>query len=158
MSELYILYDNDGKYVGSHYDIGPPGGYEGFASGYRKLSYQEIDSIHANYKMFIYNELTLRKLREIFLSVSTSIFEIDGVTKLSVSVKAAEDSEDTSDLIGTDIEVTINDQKVNIPFGNMILLNPDHPGTYVITLSDKRCYAKKSKYVVAVLDQIKEGQ
>jgi len=66
------------------------------------------------------------------------------------------DSGDTSDLIGTQIEVTINDQKINIPFGEMILLNPEHPGTYSITLSDNRFYSEKSKYVVAVVDQIEE--
>lgn len=156
MSELYILYDNTGKYVGSHYDIGPPGGFESWAAGYRKLSYAEIDSINSLYNRYIYNETELRKLREIHLGVNTSIFEIDGESRISVTLKAAEDTGDTSDLIGTDIEVTINDQKINIPFGEMILLNPEHPGTYIIQLTDSRFYAQKSKYVVAVVDQIKE--
>ena len=156
MSELYILYDNDGKYVGSHYDIGPPGGFESWAAGYRKLTYPEINSINAFYNRYIYNEQTLRKLREIHLGVNTSILEIDGESRISVTLKAAEDSGDTSDLIGTEIEITINDQKINIPFGEMILLNPEHPGTYIIQLTDNRFYAQKSKYVVAVVDQIKE--
>jgi hypothetical protein len=156
MSELYILYDNTGKYVGSHYDVGPPGGFESWAAGYRKLTYPEINSINAFYNRYIYNEGALRKLREIHLGVNTSLLEIDGETKVSVTLKAAEDSGDTSDLIGTEIEVTINSQKINIPFGEMILLNPEHPGTYSITLSDNRFYSEKSKYVVAVVDQIEE--
>jgi len=157
MSELYILYDNTGKYVGSHYDIGPPGGFESWASGYKKLTYAEINSINSLYNRYIYNEPQLRKLREIHLGVNTSVFEIDGESRISVVVKASEDTGDTSDLIGTNIEITINDQIINVPFGEMILLNPEYPGTYVIQLTDNRFYAQKNKYVVAVVDQIKES-
>lgn len=157
MSELYILYDNTGKYVGSHYDIGPPGGFESWASGYRKLTYEEINSINSLYNRYIYNEPQLRKLREVHLGVNTSVFEIDGESRISVTLKAAEDSGDISDLIGTDIEITINDQVINVPFGEMLLLNPEYPGTYIIQLTDNRFYAQKNKYVVAVVDQIKES-
>ena len=157
MSELYILYDNTGKYIGSHYDVGPPGGFESWASGYRKLTYAEIDSINSLYNRYIYNEPELRKLREIHLGVNTSVFEIDGESRISVTLKAAEDSGDISDLIGTNIEITINDQVINVPFGEMLLLNPEYPGTYIIQLTDNRFYAQKNKYVVAVVDQIKES-
>ena len=156
MSDLYILYDTNGKYVGSHYDLGPPGGYSSYAAGYRKLTYDEINSINSKFTRYIYNEPQLRETREIHLGVNTSVFEIDGESRLSVCLKAAEDSEDLSDLIGTDIEVTINDRVINIPFGEMILLNPEHPGTYIIQLTDSRFYAQKSKYVVAVVDKIEE--
>lgn len=157
MSELYILYDNTGKYVGSHYDIGPPGGFESWASGYRKLTYEEINSINSLYNRYIYNEPELRKLREVHLGVNTSVFEIDGESRVSVTIKASEDTGDISDLIGTDIEITINDQVINLPFGEMLLLNPEYPGTYIIQLTDNRFYAQKNKYVVAVVDQIKES-
>jgi hypothetical protein len=157
MSELYILYDNTGKYVGSHYDLGPPKRFESWAAGYRKLSYPEINSIGSFYNRYIYNEPEIRKLREIYLAVNTSLFEIGGDSRLSVTLKAAEDSEDVSDLIGVDIKVTINDQNINIPFGEMILLNPEYPGTYIIELTDNRFYAQKSKFVVAVVDQIIES-
>ena len=158
MSELYILYDNDGKYVGSHYDIGPPGGFESYASGYRKLTYPEINSINAFYNRYVYNEPELRKLREIHLGVNTSIFEIDGESRISVTLKYAEDDTETSDLTGTQIEITINGQKINAVFGEMILLNPEHTGTYTITLTDNRFFAQKSKYIVSVIDQIAEDQ
>jgi hypothetical protein len=157
MSELYILYDNTGKYVGSHYDIGPPGGFESWASGYRKLTYEEINSINSLYNRYIYNEPELRKLREVHLGVNTSVFEIDGESRVSVTIKASEDTGDISDLIGTDIEITINGQVINLPFGEMLLLNPEYPGTYIIQLTDNRFYAQKNKYVVAVVDQIKES-
>jgi len=158
MADLYILYDTNGKYIGSKYDNGPPGGYESYAAGYRKLTYEEINSMHNEYESYVYNQPKLKKLKEIHLGVSTRIFEIDGETKLSVFVKALHNdtSEDTKMFLGEPVEITINDQKVMIPFGDMILLNPEYPGTYVISLSDDRFYSKSNKYTVSVINQIQE--
>ena len=158
MSELYILYDSNGKFVGSTYDDGPPSNFDSYAAGYRKLTYAEINSMHNEYQRYIYNEETLRKVPEIHLGVSTTIFEIDGETKLSVFVKAIHNdkSAETQALYGEPIEVTINDQKVTIPFGDMLLLNPEHPGTYVVVLSDPRFYSQTNKYIVSVIDKVQE--
>lgn len=158
MPELYILHDENGKYVGEHYDIGPPIGFEPYAAGYRKLSYDEINSTHYEFKKYIYNESELRKMKEIHLGVSTEIFEIDGVSQISVFVKALHENTaaEIAELIGFSVEVKINDEVVQIPFGDMILLNPEHPGIYTVVLTDTRFYSKKNKYTINVIDQIIE--
>ena len=158
MPELYILHDKYGKYIGEHYDIGPPVGFEPYAAGYRKLSYDEINSTHYEFKKYIYNEPTLRKMKEIHLGVSTEIFEIDGTSQISVFVKALHESTaaQIAELVGVSVEVKINDQVVMIPFGDMILLNPEHPGIYTVELIDTKFYSKKNKYTINVIDEIIE--
>ena len=158
MADLYILYDEAGRFIGKHYDDGPPGGFEQYAAGYRKLSYEEIDSLNNEYEKHKYDEESIIQLREIHLGVNTELFEIDGENKISVFIKAPHDfTQEQIDLVKNEIiEVKINDQIVNIPFGDMVLLNPEHTGVYSVYLSDERFYSRKTKYLISVIDAIQE--
>ena len=158
MPELYIFHDENGKYVGEHYDIAPPAGWQPYAAGFRKLSYDEINSTHYEFKKYVYNEPELRKMKEIHLGVSTEIFEIDGVTKLSIFLKATHEStpEEITELEDKIIEIKLNGQVMNIPFGEILLLNPEHPGIYTVELSDSRFYSRRNKYTINVIDEIIE--
>ena len=158
MPELYILHDENGKYVGEHYDIGPPAGFEPYAAGYRKLSYDEINSTDYEFKKYIYNEPALRKMKEIHLGVSTEIFEIYGVSQISVFTKALHEStpEEIVELEGEVIEIKLNGQIMNVPFGEILLLNPEHPGIYTVELSDDKFYSRRNKYTINVIDEIIE--
>jgi hypothetical protein len=158
MADLYILYDEAGRFIGKHYDDGPPGGFEQYATGYRKLTYAEIDSLHNEYGKYKYDEENIIQLKEIHLGVNTELFEIDGDSRISVFIKAPHNfSQEQIDEVKDEIvEVKINDQLVSIPFGDMILLNPEHTGVYSVYLSDERFYSKRNKYLISVIDVIKE--
>lgn len=158
MADLYILYDEAGRFIGKHYDDGPPGGFEQYASGYRKLTYAEIDSLHNEYEKHKYDETDIIELKEIHLGVNTEIFEIDGDSRISIFVKAPHNfTQEQIDLLKNEIiEVTINNQIVNIPFGDMVLLNPEHTGVYSVYLSDERFFSRKNKYLISVIDAIQE--
>lgn len=158
MAELYILYDKTGRYSGQHYDDAPPSNFKDLgAAGYRKLTYDEINSTHYEFKKFIYNEPSLRRLQEIHFGVNTEVFEIQEGSQVFVFVKALHDDESqlaSKDLIGKDVEITVNGKVVNIPFGDCVYLTPKTQGTYVFELTDKRFFSKKNRYVVTVIDAI----
>jgi len=158
MANLYILYDEAGRFVGKHYDSGPPGGFEQYASGYRELSYEEIDSLHNEYEKYKYDEESITELREIHLGVNTELFEIDGENKISVFIKAPHHfTQEQINLVKNEtVEVKINGEIVNIPFGEMILLNPQNTGVYTVFLSDERFYSSNNKYLISVIDAIQE--
>lgn len=152
MADLYIFYDSDGRYTGKQYSDNPPNSNELF----RKLSYDEINSTHYRFTNYIYNEPELRELIEIGFGVNTEILELDGTTQIFIYVKSLHDEESrlkSQVLEGTDIEITVNGNKVYIPFGDLAYISPKTIGMYEVNLTDKRVFANKTRFSVSVIDE-----
>ncbi len=152
MADLYISYNEKGKYMGHVYGAHPKIGSN---LPYRKLTREESSIVGINYFKFKYDEEELKQLLEVHFSVVPgSVYQLTVHNKISISLKRAFDTTDDeySKLVGNSYKIRINEQIVDILFEDTLFLDPQESGVYVIELADDRLYSSISSYVVTIID------
>lgn len=154
MADTYFLHDNTGKCIGTIYDNNPPARLEPGIS-YVKLSYEQINQMNYDFRRYRYKDNSFIKQPEVIFCVTPSnLYEIGTHNKISICIKSDYDTtnEEKEQLIRTPFRIKINEVEYGVTFEEIVMLDPEEVGVYVIELLNDNVICDVPRYAISVVD------
>lgn len=154
MADIYFLHDDNGKCIGTIYDnyepVNLPQG-----TNFVKLSYEQIDQMNHKYEHYRYINNEFIKQEKIMFCVSPSnLYTIGQHNKISISIKAHIDcTEEEIQSASTKVyKVSINGVEYDMDFGEVMMVEPEAPGVYLIELTNQNVVCDPTRYAITVIE------
>lgn len=154
MADIYFLHDDDGKCIGTIYDnydpINLPSG-----TNFVKLTYEQINQMNHKYEHYRYLNNEFVKQERIMFCVSPSnLYVIGQHNKISVSIKAHVDSteEEIQSASTKNYIVKVNGQNYDMEFGEIMMIEPESAGVYLIELLNENVLCDTARYAITVIE------
>lgn len=154
MVDSYFLYDSRGQCIGTTYSSTPPSNLEPGVN-YVKLTYEQVNMMNYDFRRYVYRNNTFIKLPEVNFIVSPSgIYTVGQHNKISVCVKSERDNtaQETQTLSTYVYNVKINEDVYDLSLGEILLLDPEAVGVYVVELLNDNVVCDITRYAISVID------
>lgn len=155
MADVFFLYNQeDGKCVGTTYDDHPPNSLQESVN-YVKLPYEKINEMNSKFHLYRYLNGSFEKLIEVSFCVSPSnVYVLGTHNKISICLKASIDTtaEEILQLKSKTFKIKINNQEYDIGFEEIIMLEPEAAGAYMIELLNDDVACELNRYAISVIE------